>query len=161
MQVNVEFWRRVQAEHAEWQLRNFGHQEPWQMLLGVVEEVGEMRDAQTTEEEVDAVGDALIFLISFCSAHGFDMGDVATRPVDTSPLDRSVASSLGRLAHHTLKLSQGIRGGRTAHLAALREECARALHALSAGQPSSVEPIVQDVWDVVKLRNWRKDSTNG
>lgn len=160
MGVNVDFWRRVQAEHAEWQLRNFGHQEPWQMLLGIVEEVGEIRDAKTEEDQADAVGDTVIFLISFCSAHGFDMGDVVTRFVD-APDGRSITSSLGRLAHHTLKLSQGIRGGKTEHLVALREECARALHAMSDGNPGDLEPIVQAVWNVVKLRDWRRAPRDG
>jgi NTP pyrophosphatase (non-canonical NTP hydrolase) len=80
---------QFQQENAEWAGRNFGEAPPWQPLLGVVEEVGELshhflKSAQGirgTEEKhkeqmKDGVGDVVIYLAHFCSLMGFDLEDI-------------------------------------------------------------------------------------
>jgi NTP pyrophosphatase (non-canonical NTP hydrolase) len=84
------------AHLAEWQdkvarwieKQPFHPQQPWQPLLGVGEEVGELNHAflkrsqgirgtadQHTEKMKDAVGDIMVYLAGFCIAEGLDMGE--------------------------------------------------------------------------------------
>lgn len=75
--------RLVQEEQKDWAHRNFGDQEPWDSLLGVVEELGELAHAElkqkqgirgkTDAEAKDAVGDMCIYLMGYCNAKGFDL----------------------------------------------------------------------------------------
>lgn len=81
--------REIQAEHAAWSKKNFPNAEPWMPILGVIEEVGELAHAylkraqgirgtqeQHTENMQDAVGDVVIFLMDFCTRHGFDLEEI-------------------------------------------------------------------------------------
>jgi NTP pyrophosphatase (non-canonical NTP hydrolase) len=79
----------LQAEIFSWQTKNFGDQPAHRSFLGVVEEVGELAHAilkheqairGTPEEHVaakkDAIGDAMIFLLNYCSAHGYSLARI-------------------------------------------------------------------------------------
>ena len=78
----------IQAQIVEWRNRNFGPQEPWTQLMGVVEEVGELAHAHLkghqgirgTEDHVaaaqDAVGDIGVYLMSYCDMRGWSMTDL-------------------------------------------------------------------------------------
>src|SRR5690606_9697949 len=91
----------VQGLHHQWLDHNFpgqtGTEWPgergWEPLLGVVEEVGELAHAHLkatqgirgTREELraeaaDAVGDVVIYLLSYCNATGLNLGDCAADP---------------------------------------------------------------------------------
>lgn len=76
---------RMQVEHKAWVEHNFPNQPGWHPLLGVAEETGELAHAHlkmeqgirgTDEEHIaaakDAVGDIVIYLVSYCNAMGFD-----------------------------------------------------------------------------------------
>jgi len=78
----------VQREAWEWTKLNFPGQVPWQPLMGVVEEVGELAHAYLKatqnirgpkfahhEAMIDAVGDQMIFLVNFCSHLGIDAAE--------------------------------------------------------------------------------------
>jgi NTP pyrophosphatase (non-canonical NTP hydrolase) len=75
----------VQWQVGRWSCENFGIQPPHRQLLGLVEEVGELAHARLkyeqgirgTEselraEEVDAVGDIMIYLLDYCHNRGID-----------------------------------------------------------------------------------------
>lgn len=77
---------KFQREHKEWVDHNFPAQRSHQPLLGIVEEVGELAHAQLKGEQeirhsnqeiwdakVDAVGDIVIYLASYCNAAGIDL----------------------------------------------------------------------------------------
>lgn len=81
--------KQVQMEHIIWQLKNFGKLPPDNALFGLVEEIGELshhllkkkEKVRGTDEEhdigmKDAIGDIMIFAVSFCSAMGWDVDDV-------------------------------------------------------------------------------------
>lgn len=80
--------RRIQEEHKVWTEKNFGKQETWEPLMGALEELGELAHAhlkhhqgiRKNEGQVelakDAVGDVIIFLISYCTLRGFDIQDI-------------------------------------------------------------------------------------
>ena len=80
--------RRIQREAAEWATYNFGDNvEPDRLLLGIMEELGELCHAhlkqvhgiRTGEDHEatkrDAVGDIFIFLCGYCSRSGIDLED--------------------------------------------------------------------------------------
>lgn len=68
----------LQIEHEEWTRRNFPHQTSEEVLIGIVEEVGELAhavlkhnqelltDAEYRDLAKDAIGDIALFLIGYC-----------------------------------------------------------------------------------------------
>ena len=78
LQAKVRDWTRDQP----W----FGKQDPWELLLGIQEEVGELSRSYLKQHQgirgtggywdakgKDAVGDVLIFLAGYCEARGWSM----------------------------------------------------------------------------------------
>ena len=76
----------LQAEHMAWLERNFPQQQNHDPLLGLVEEVGELAHAhlkaaqsirgmpqEHRADAIDAIGDIVIFLASYCNSNGFDL----------------------------------------------------------------------------------------
>lgn len=80
--------KQFQREHAAWEQRNFGKQPAYRLLMGVVEELGELTHAllkqeqgiraheNLVEKEKDAIGDLVVFLTGYCTARGYDLEDV-------------------------------------------------------------------------------------
>ena len=80
--------RRIQREQKTWATRNFGYVPPWQPLIGVVEELGELahshlkevQNIRTNEDHIakgqDAVGDIVIYLIDYCNRRDWDFADI-------------------------------------------------------------------------------------
>ena len=77
--------RHLQREAKDWQTKNFKKQKPYQPLLGIVEEVGELAHAHLKQEQgirkgedflgqkVDAIGDVIVFLAHYCNLSGIDL----------------------------------------------------------------------------------------
>lgn len=78
----------MQQTVAAWQARNFGHPRGGDLLLGVMEELGELTHAQLKgmqnirhtpgeiiAQKVDAVGDLMIYLMNYCTAEGLSLAD--------------------------------------------------------------------------------------
>lgn len=76
----------LQGEVEKWSRYNFPGKKPYQPLLGVVEEVGELAHSHLKNEQgirgnsvehfnksIDAVGDVIIYLADYCSQMGIDM----------------------------------------------------------------------------------------
>lgn len=80
-----------QMEVAAWAIRNFDPKPSAYVLLGVIEELGEIcravlkreqhiRPEDTTQDKIaDEVGDVLIYLANFCSLEGINMGVAANK----------------------------------------------------------------------------------
>ena len=77
--------RTMQKLHNQWSLKNFGICSSGQMLIGVMEEVGELAHSHLKYEQnirgtstkhiadaKDAVGDIVMYLIDYCNKRGFD-----------------------------------------------------------------------------------------
>jgi NTP pyrophosphatase (non-canonical NTP hydrolase) len=88
-------FQEFQLEVLEWQLQNFPDSKPYQPLLGLQEEVGELAHAHLKMEQgirgsmaehmaakKDAVGDILIFLANYCCHNGIDMGEAVQETWD-------------------------------------------------------------------------------
>ena len=85
MQFDLDLF---QSEHREWQDKNFPGWEPWEVLLGLGEEVGELFHAHLKQYQGirmnenhdaharDSVGDIVVFLVGYCNARGWLLSDV-------------------------------------------------------------------------------------
>lgn len=80
--------KQFQAEHAEWETKNFGPQPAHRLLMGLMEELGELSHALLKQEqgirsteglvakEKDAIGDLLVYLAGYCTSRGFDLEQI-------------------------------------------------------------------------------------
>ena len=78
--------RAMQFRHTQWREKNFPGAEPWEALVGALEELGElahahlkgkwgirgMTRAAMMKKKADAIGDIVIYLISYCGTNGLD-----------------------------------------------------------------------------------------
>jgi NTP pyrophosphatase (non-canonical NTP hydrolase) len=158
-------WSVLQAEQAEWSKRNFGDQPGYQMVLGMVEEVGELTEAMTMAMLEDAAGDIVVYMSGYCTTQGIRLADVfveAERCREVAALPAFV----GRLCHAHLKCEQGIRGTAEAHAAAKVQAMAGVVVRLRAelkehASSRSLEAVVADTWAAVRQRDWQKAPANG
>ena len=104
--------RCLQIDLMRWERKNFGLAASYTSALGIVEEVGELEDAQDDEDEwTDAIGDILIYACNLCSKNGLDFDTILEISLEERPWKmRGMLGKLGLLAHVTLKADQGIRG---------------------------------------------------
>lgn len=82
--------KQLQEEQKPWVLHNFGEGQPYQPLLGLVEEIGELSGAvdqmegcindtdwsDASEETKDAIADIVVYMCDYASRIGVDMGDI-------------------------------------------------------------------------------------
>lgn len=75
----------IQDELALWHARNFPNSSPENMLIGTMEELGELAHANLksrelgkdlTAKERDAIGDIVVFLMEYCNMREFCMADI-------------------------------------------------------------------------------------
>jgi NTP pyrophosphatase (non-canonical NTP hydrolase) len=78
--------RNLQVRHRLWLEHNFPNQQEHDALLGLVEEVGELAHAHLKasqgirgtslkhrDDAIDAIGDIIIYLASYCNTNGYDL----------------------------------------------------------------------------------------
>lgn len=82
----------LQVQVKTWGQKNFPSAEPWEPLVGAMEELGELSHAHLKRHQgirgtdlehrikaEDAVADIVIFLAHYCSLNGHDFGDCVER----------------------------------------------------------------------------------
>ena len=81
-------FRELQRDQTLWVNHNFPDRPSWHPLLGAVEELGELAHAHLKEiqgirkhenheaQAKDAIGDVIIYLADYCTARGWDMGEI-------------------------------------------------------------------------------------
>lgn len=203
--LNLATLDTIQAEIKEWAINNFGGNEskhpafrrtgtripsdpgPSESfeygipihslapLLGMVEECGELAEASTEAQMVDALADIGVYLCDYGNREGFLISSLeqveAPKLPDglTAPFSgiRRITLALGRLAHCTLKRHQGIRGfddnakytdHRNKACKLLLNGILTATEDLNAHYIMSYQFInlLSTTWDKVKQRNWKK-----
>lgn len=120
--------RDIQKQVGHWSQNNFGTQLAkygsfagvdlleLAPLMGLCEEVGELAEATTAADALDALGDVGIYLMDYCSRAGVDIVDVvATTGVDPKwymgpPAVNHISAAVAMLQRAHLKQAQGIRG---------------------------------------------------
>jgi NTP pyrophosphatase (non-canonical NTP hydrolase) len=73
----------LQAQHEKWASHNFPNTKSGDVLLGIVEEVGELSHAHLkmvqeirgtrNSDKIDAIGDILIYMVHYCNLEGISM----------------------------------------------------------------------------------------
>lgn len=167
---------RIQAEVGEWSITNFGPQQskiidfgPLRSLaplLGIIEEIGEYEKAEIEGDELemfDAIGDILIYACDFACRE-----QAKLILCDGEPLITETLSIIGgNLCHCVIKHHQGIRGfnnvnkykasrDNTLHslMKALSDICRNILNV-------SLLDVLNDTWEKVSQRDWKKDPEGG
>ncbi len=89
--MNLE---QLQKEGWEWVQRNFPNGKPYQPLLGVAEEVGELCHAHlkmeqgirnsNNEDKEDAIGDIIIYLADYCNRNGINIQESLEKAWETA-----------------------------------------------------------------------------
>ncbi len=164
----------IQTEVGEWSANNFPGQEDVNPLIGSGEEMGELADAidfdsEPTEDELDAVGDTLIYLADLCAIRGLDYQKAyeLSKEKDTIHDDifQEWVAAKGQLNRSILKRRQGIRldedrvGEKAEYDALARIICAINTFARKRGY--TVEEAINYAWyDEVIDREWDSSYKN-
>ena len=164
----MELFDTLKKEVGEWSIENFPGQPTVNPFMGSSEEAGELAEcldleSEPNEEELDAVGDILVYIADFCYKRELDYqkcyemsGDVENTHDD---FFREWVASRGQLTRSVLKREQGIRldedrVGDEAEEQAL----ARMLSCLETFADSrgyTLEEAIQSAWyDEVIDRDW-------
>lgn len=93
------------------------------MLHGIVEECGELAEAESKAAILDAAADVMIYAASYCNHMGWNLqelwdartGNLSAYVKKLEPSGRRWLHALGKLSHHHLKAEQKIRGDRATH----------------------------------------------
>lgn len=169
-------FQTIQDEVYEWSRDNFGDQRAVLPFLGTGEEAGELADdlnleSAPTEEELDAVGDVLVYAADFCARRGLEYQAAYDASLDMSPQHsdffREWTAARGQLERSILKRAQGIddadkyEDGSRVGNAAEEQALARMLCALETFTDQrgySLEDCIQVAWyDEVIDREWDSD----
>jgi NTP pyrophosphatase (non-canonical NTP hydrolase) len=127
--------KQIQKDHLEWATNNFGARNPQLASLGVGEEIGELIEAldNTTQQKV-------------------------------KNLLLQIAARNGKLQHSQLKSAQNIRGNQEKHLLEAKDaivDITIYLIDICNALGFDYSDIIQETWDEVKKRNWKKNQENG
>jgi len=122
----MSLFQTLQEDVYNWSLKNFGDQRDFYPFMGLGEEAGELADAlespieptdvennfEPSEEELDAVGDMLVYLADFCARRGLDYQEAYDSYCNVSPTHdnfwREFISARGEIERSILKQEQGI-----------------------------------------------------
>jgi NTP pyrophosphatase (non-canonical NTP hydrolase) len=75
-----------------------------------------------------------------------------------------VVEEVGELAHHILKMEQGIRGEKTEHIKQMQDaigDITIYLANVCNAYGFDYQKIMVDTWNIVKQRDWQKDKLKG
>lgn len=162
---------RLQAEVAEWALRNFPNATIHQPLIGVAEECGELCHAHlkaeqgirgTPEEHLaakkDAIGDMVIYLMHYCALAGIDWIEIEAAQSGAllnTPLPLNLISCVGLLAQgEDIDIH---RKHKVINVALV----VNAIDGYCRGNGIESLPVVREVWQSVRQRDWQANKQDG
>ena len=168
-QINKE---NLQEQVAVWSKLNFGFQVSKfngnimgfnNPLLGIIEECGELNEADTQELTIDAISDIVIYSCDFCSRLGIELPEASP-----THENEQLLTIVGDLCHAVLKTHQGIRGfeDQTFALQTINNSVARLLRYLESlcvdlEIDSPMELAAVTFQEVVSKRDWVKNPEAG
>jgi hypothetical protein len=154
---------QIQREAAVWQVKNFGPPNALVMLAGVTEEYGEACEHMAeTAKFLDAVGDAAIYLMQFCTVVEWRIGELWDLRDLVRPWGRPWPQLMGKINHHYVKgRVQRYRGTQEEHDLRCRLCIAGLLRHWEqhlADMGFSFISIVSATWGDVSQRDWTKET---
>ena len=163
--MELQTYVAIQNEVEAWALRNFDEQDSHRPLLGVFEEIGELaRACRQAELNLirDAIGDICIYMMHYCALRGWSFEEIFDgRGVDPGLYDN--LDVVEKLSRHHLKGAQGIRGTAEVHDFAMKHIFGHVLCGLESVAEDGrmfLHACVQETWNKVKLRDWKKNPNN-
>lgn len=175
--------QQIQQEVEAWTMKNFGSSSERLDLItdrifqahsfmGMVEELGELFEPANVEDEIDAIGDVVIYSLDFCNRMGFDILDdvnigfgllkhvAQDHTMNNCEHKVNLFGDLANLSHHLLKYHQQIRLEEN-HLPAIQEGLYNFyidLYQYCLYIELNFENAVIQTWNKVKQRDWRKQN---
>ncbi len=162
----------IQAEQAVWSVKNFGEQPAYRPMLGIIEELCELDEADNSEDEAeveDALGDVAIYMLDYCGKRQWRMQELWDARACPEWLGEYTMAEYGmpylsgfikNLAHSQLKGEQNIRGGVEKHDAVLKSTLSSVLwllDELAKHYNKDFQSILAGVWEKVSKRDWTKN----
>lgn len=163
-------WAKLQTEICAWAVQNFGDTPSQYLLLGMVEEFGELQTATNASDAKDAVADLLIFMANFCQHEGVTLADIISslKPPELEQgwpkTSAWISISLGKLAHHVFKRAYGLRGDAVYHQTGIKTnliELCQQLTTFSALGGYTLLEVMTQVWAQVSQRDWKARPATG
>ena len=159
----------IQAELKVWTEYNFGQQESIIPIMGMIEELGELTHAHLKElqgirksdflaDKKDAIGDITIYLLNYFNCIGKNIRDT-----NILALDREIPSIIININFYVsrLAITVGAERGYTRTSLNSAEMILKFLHRLCNKLDIDFITTVNEVWEQVKLRDWRKYPKDG
>jgi hypothetical protein len=182
-------WTRLQQEVGRWVEKNFpGAPIDWQ-VWGLIEELGELvqthlkrhQKIRGSEEQhiaagKDAVGDSLIFFMHACTTLQWDAEKVLRStsavdfqatfgvPPDRTPIVYMLRGLTGlavRLEDRTHTMQAIYRDAYEANAKEASLEFVAGLSAYCTSMGWSMQQILEEVWPIVRARDWTKNKVDG
>lgn len=182
-------WVRLQSEVARWAEKNFPTSPPSHQILGLIEEFGELAHARLKSEQGirgdasahtaaarDAVADSFIFFMHACATLGWASQEIL-RTSSPEEFQKTFAVPSGRspIAYalkHLALLVERLEAAENAPTAIEKEAylggtqaAARSylagLAAYCTQMNWSLQSILDEVWPVVRMRDWTKNKADG
>lgn len=161
----------IQNEIEQWAGRNFPDTPIHRPVLGMVEELGELIDADLKGSEVeckDAVGDFAVYAMHYCVLRNWRYDEVIDKHAKPDARDIApwfmILKEGGELCHSQLKWEQNIRGTAESHEQAAKTALANLTFAVNRYcnmRRWKFEDIVKMTWETVKKRDWQKHQKDG
>lgn len=167
-------WQTLEEDVTAWAQENFGDQPRTNPFLGTAEELSELvvylleeQVEQGDEEELDAIGDILVFFADYCGRSGLSYAEAAEHMDDVDlytdcqslhDLCLEITISRGNQAYSLLKQDQGIRlerdgVGPEADIEYLGHTL-KALETFAENRGYTLDDAVTEAWGEVKDREW-------
>lgn len=166
LETEMNLLRTFVEENKKWVERNFSNRAKHHPFLGIVEELGELDEAKTSEEINDAIGDTMIFTADFCTAQDLPFVELWKIARMSKIDERSELAVIGRFSHALLKRDQKIRGSAKDHTDAIVAGVVNVFHVLMGTYISLlnvsqleagkyVVEAMEEAWKHVRDRIWR------
>lgn len=160
-------WDRLSMEIHDWVLDNYERpSQPWELFLGVVEEIGEFLESTNNEKRIDSLGDQVIYALNLqktAGLNGFMLEEGAPMLRITS---ERLLLAVARGSRCLLKKSQGIRGYDETRVKSeiglfLNVWWTWAVRQVNVYDLPTMLEITNQVWEEVSKRNWKEHPETG
>jgi hypothetical protein len=135
-------------------------------LLGLFEEVGELYEATSNEQEIDAIGDIGIYLCDYVNREELTFAKCFQEGVGV--IEVPLPAAVGKLSHCVLKRFQGIRGMddfekfREVQKATIGDIVVSLVDLSQSHHNTKFDDIVSMTWSkIVAKRNWVANKAHG
>ena len=158
--------QQIEEESSIWRSKNFpSNTTPFfdshEQLIGMTEEIGELWATENKENQADALGDLVIYMMGYCQRRGWSLASIV-RTEDG--FGEGLIPALGRLSHCELKKAQNIRlnenHDHNAHIAIADIWAAADRWAIQYLHQPLID-IVNVTWEQVGKRDWIADPVGG